>query len=308
MSAARSVEVLVVADLFMDLVMSGFIKWPPSPGEEIFARRFCREAGGGAAITACGLATLGLQVGVVGAVGEVDGQWLIERLESRNVDTSAIKKSTVEPTAVTVSISSVSERTFLTYTGANRELAALFHQYIERNEFGETRHVHLAFAPEPNEAVALIENLIARGCSLSADVGWHPEWLADTRCQEALRKVDVFLPNEREARHMTGETEPGRILAAFQKIGFNMVALKLGSQGAALLCDDRIMFTEPISVQSVDSTGAGDCFDAGFLFAWLRGDEPQDCLRAGAICGALSTMQLGGIAGFPTRAELAARR
>ena len=308
MSAARLMDVLVVGDLFMDLVMSGFATWPPTPGEEIFAQRFFREAGGGAAITACGLAKLGARVGVVGAVGELDGQWLIERLQSKHVDTSAIRKSTVEPTAVAVSISTASDRIFLTYMGANREFPEFFHQYTAQNEFKKAQHVHLAYAPEPAEVKSVFQKLIAQGCSLSMDVGWHPEWLADGRCQEALRYVDVFLPNEREARHMTGETEPRGILAAFQKMGLKKVALKLGSQGAALQYDEKIMFTDPIPVQSIDSTGAGDCFDAGFLFALLRGDDPQNCLRTGAICGALSTTQLGGIAGFPTLAELDAHR
>jgi sugar/nucleoside kinase (ribokinase family) len=54
----------------------------------------------------------------------------------------------------------------------------------------------------------------------------------------------------------------------------------------------------------VDTTGAGDCFDAGFLYAWLRGEDPQSCLKTGVLCGAHSTRRLGGIAGFPTLAEL----
>jgi sugar/nucleoside kinase (ribokinase family) len=192
--------------------------------------------------------------------------------------------------------------------GANRELPATFYQYASQNEFVKSRHVHLAYAPEPPHVKSLFEELIAQGCSLSVDVGWHPEWLADMRCQEALRNVDVFLPNEQEAKHMTGESEPRRILAAFKKMGLKKVALKLGSHGAALLYDEEITFTPAILVQAIDSTGAGDCFNAGFLFAWLRGDDPPNCLKAGAVCGALSTTQLGGIAGFPSLAELDARR
>ena len=287
--------------------MSGFASWPPHVGEELFAERFCREIGGGAAITASGLAKLGAKVGVVGVVGETDGQWLIDRLETRGVNTSAIQRSSREPTAVTVSISSATDRTFLTYMGANRELPAMLREVASRGVFAKVRHVHLAFAPEPAEAGNIFKELIAQGCTLSVDIGWHPEWLSDRHSREALRSVNIFFPNEREAALMTGETEPRRILQAFKKMGLRTVALKLGQAGAGLLCDGTITFCEPITVHSVDTTGAGDCFDAGFLYAWLRGDEPQNCLKAGTICGALSTRCLGGIAGFPTVAEMDAQ-
>ena len=190
--------------------------------------------------------------------------------------------------------------------GANRELPALLREMSSRKEFAKVSHVHLACAPDPAEVGELFREL-AKRASLSVDAGWHPDWLADSRCKEALRDVDIFLPNEREAALMTGESEPQRMLQGFEGMGFKTVALKLGTRGAALLAAGEIMFCAPLSVDSVDSTGAGDCFDAGFLFAWLRGADPQTCLKTGAICGALSTRKLGGIAGFPTIAELNAR-
>lgn len=307
MSAPRPLDVMVVGDLFAELVMSGFSSWPARAGEELFAERFCREIGGGAAITACGLAKLGAKVGVVGLVGETDGQWLIDRLESRGVNTSAIQRSSREPTAVTVSVSGASDRTFLTYMGANRELPANLQQIASRGDFAKARHIHLAFAAKPAEVDNLFRGVISQGCTLSVDVGWHPEWLSDRHSREALRNVSIFFPNEREAALMTGETDPRLILQHFGKMGLRTVALKLGPAGAGLLYDGTITFCEPIMIQSLDTTGAGDCFDAGFLYAWLRGDKPQNCLKAGTICGALSTRCLGGIDGFPTVAELDAQ-
>jgi sugar/nucleoside kinase (ribokinase family) len=305
-SAEVASKILVVGDLFLDLVMSGFPGWPPALGEEQFADSLFREAGGGAAITGCGLAKLGAGVGVSGAVGD-DGQWLIERLTRCGVDTSAIHRSVREPTAVTVSISSAADRTFLTYMGANAELPILLRELPERIEFAQVKHVHLACVPAHSALQDLLRKFSAHGASLSMDVGWHPEWLADSRNRESLRMLDVFFPNEKEAALMTGETLPKKILEAFQGMQFERVALKLGKKGAALLDGGEIMFCEPIAVESVDTTGAGDCFDAGFLFAWLRGDSPQACLRAGTVCGALSTRAPGGIDGFPTLAELEAR-
>jgi sugar/nucleoside kinase (ribokinase family) len=80
--------------------------------------------------------------------------------------------------------------------------------------------------------------------------------------------------------------------------------LKLGARGAALLWDGRILYEPPLPVTPRDTTGAGDCFDAGFLHAYLRCEPPQKCLRVANICGALSTEAYGGIEGFPTPERL----
>ena len=103
---------------------------------------------------------------------------------------------------------------------------------------------------------------------------------------------------------MTGETEPERILRRFNEEGVKAVALKLGANGAGLLWEGQISFVDRHPVKPVDTTGAGDSFDAGFLHAWLRGEAPEDCLRIASICGALSTEGLGGLNAFPSRDRL----
>jgi sugar/nucleoside kinase (ribokinase family) len=304
MTPKRPLDVLVVGDLFVELVMSGFASWPPTPGEEAFAERFYREAGGGAAITSSGLARLGVTTGVLGSIGTVDGEWMLERLRTNGVGVSTIQQTSTEPTAITVSVSSPADRTFLTYMGANRELGSAIRQAVSQDIFASTGHLHLACAPEPDQMERLLGVLSEKNCTVSIDVGWHPEWLSNQQCREALCEVDIFFPNEREAALITEESEPRRMLEALRKMGLERVALKLGSAGAALLYDGEILFQQAIKVETIDTTGAGDCFDAGFLFAWLHGDNPQDCLKVGTVCGALSTRRMGGIAGFPTLAEL----
>ena len=303
MKRERPLDVLVVGDLFLDLVMSGFEYWPP-PGEESFAKKFHREVGGGAAITACGLSRLGLQTGILGVVGKEDGQWMLNQLHARGVDASRIRVTSAEPTAFTVSVSTALDRTLLTYSGANRELPTLLGDLIRIAADCQVRHIHLAHAMNPENLQASFKAVIDNGWSLSLDVGWHPEWLADARAIAALRVVDIFFPNHSEAAVMTGETEPQQMLEVFERAGLKRVALKLGAEGAALLWDGEITFQKPGPVDPVDTTGAGDCFDAGFLYAWLQGMAPKLCLRAGTACGEMSARALGGIAGFPTRDEL----
>jgi sugar/nucleoside kinase (ribokinase family) len=303
MTRQFSFDVLAVGDLFQDLVMSGFPAWP-RPGEESFARSFHKEVGGGAAITACGLARLGLRVGVAGVVGKADGQWMLDQLKAHGVSTPAIQTTSAEPTAFAVSISTAADRTFLTYNGANRELPALLDELVSNPGSAQVRHIHLAHATNLASAQAAFEALASDGRTLSVDVGWHPEWYADPRAIAAVKLADLFFPNEREAEVITGETEWRRMLESLQRMGLQRVALKLGKSGAALLWDGEMFFQKPGNIDAVDTTGAGDCFDAGFLYAWLTGMEPKSCLKVGTACGEMSARALGGIAGFPSKEEL----
>ena len=160
-------------------------------------------------------------------------------------------------------------------------------------------HLHIAAAC----ASELLGWLCKRAKTVSVDAGWHPEWLRDESVQQSLRGVSWFLPNEIEAAAMTGESEPRAMLKRFDELGIR-AAVKLGAAGSATLVDGRYVQVPSIAVETIDTTGAGDCFNAGFLDAWLR-DEPLDaCLRAGNICGALSTRMTGGMNGLPTQEEL----
>jgi sugar/nucleoside kinase (ribokinase family) len=303
MKSQRSFEVLVAGDLFLDLVMSGFESWP-NPGEESFAKEFHKEVGGGAAITACCLSKLGVDTGVLGVVGKSDGQWMLDELRLRGVDVSAIRVTETEPTAFAVAVSSAKDRAFFTYGGANRELVALMKDLPALARQASVRHIHLAHAINPADAKALFQTIRDQGRSLSLDVGWHPEWFSNPQAIASLSLVDIFFPNEREAAEITRENGPHRMLEAFRRMGLPRVALKLGAEGAALLWNGEIIFQKPAPVDAVDTTGAGDCFDAGFLYAYLRAMEPRQCLRAGTACGELSVRALGGVAAVPSKEEL----
>lgn len=304
LEAPKKWDVITVGDVFMDLVMTGFRAWP-QPGEEAFAKELRREVGGGAAITACGLSRLNQRVGLLAMVGQ-DGDWLVERLSECGITSELLLLNREESTGLTVSISTARDRAFCTYAGANRELQALLltEPHI-RQRLAEARHVHLALPVIPALLSTLAKSARQGGCTLSLDVGWQPEWLGNRRHLQALREVDLFMPNEREAELMTKQSDPEAMLRAFAKAGVRGVALKLGERGAMLLWEDQVYTCPPLlAIKPRDTTGAGDCFDAGFIHSWLAGGEPLEWLQAGNVCGALSTQQLGGIDGFPTVRQL----
>ena len=300
---SKTWDVVVVGDFFIDIVMSGFSEFP-RPGQEAFAKQLRQEIGGGAAITSCALARLNLDVASLGAVGIEDSQWLLKRLTAAGVDASAVQQHPREPTGVTVSVSTPQDRAFYTYYGANEYLPTLLKDRPALDLMAAARHVHLAFAPDPVLCADFVAELQQHHCRVSIDVGWHESWLRDRRNLEVLRKADLFFPNEHEAEAMTGEREPQAMLDAFDKRGLRKVALKLGANGAMLAWEGQRYRCAPYPVTPLDTTGAGDCFNAGFLYAWLEGEPPECCLQIAAVCGALSTRALGGVAAFPSKAEL----
>lgn len=296
-------DVVVVGDFFMDTVMSGFEAFPRL-GQEAFAQAMRQEIGGGAAITSCGLSRLGSTVAVLGVVGKDDGLWICKRLIAQGVHASALEHHPTEPSGVTVSISTAEDRSYLTYYGANEQLPYLLNNVDARLLMTQARHVHFACGPDPGFHADLFPQLHSAGCKISLDVGWHEYWLTDPDNEIILREADLFFPNEREASLITGRTDPEDMLQTLSRRGARNIALKLGAAGALLCWDGELIHCPPYPVTPVDTTGAGDCFDAGFIHAWLNGESPEQCLRTAAVCGALSTRALGGIASFPSQEEL----
>ena len=306
MNQEKQWDVITCGDVFIDLILSGFARWP-QPGEEAFARALRQEAGGGAAITACGLAKLGRKVAVLGLIGS-EGEWLHQRLKDCGVDDELIHRPGGDHVGLTVSVSTAKDRAYFTYAGTNLALPDLLALDLPTCQaLTRARHVHLAFPVAPRLLRSIATLLGKSGCTLSLDVGWQPQWLVKRQSLQTLRKVDLFLPNEREAALLSGQAEPEAMLRVFAKAGLRGVALKLGARGSMLLWESKIYTCPPIRLKPLDTTGAGDCFDAGFIHAWLKGEAPLRCLQYGNICGALSTLRLGGLDGFPSTKQLQTR-
>jgi sugar/nucleoside kinase (ribokinase family) len=205
---------------------------------------------------------------------------------------------------LTVSVSTREDRAFFSYYGANQLLPRLLGKPETVQRMKGARHVHFACAPDSELDERLFVHLRRRRCRISIDVQSHMSWLTRPESLKILRNCDVFFPNQREAEWISGEMGTHKVLRALRDKGLRGVGLKLGGNGAALLWRKREFLTDPIPVETVDTTGAGDSFDAGFIYGWLCGEAPQRCLEIANICGALSTRELGGIAGFPSLAEI----
>lgn len=299
MSQMKQWDVAAVGDLCIDLVMTGF-RSLPELGEEGFAESCGRETGGGSANTSCALAKLGLRPALFGVVGADEMEWFRHRFAARGVDAGMVTAATAFSSAITVAVSTPVDRIFYSYYGPNVLLPELLKRPETLDRLSAARHVHFAMPVAAALLTDLAKSLRARGTTTSIDVGWQEKWLDDARSREALAHVDWFLPNEREAERMTGESKPERMLEWFREQCGCGVAIKLGPEGSAALVEHRFTIVPSICVKPVDTTGAGDCFDAGFFYGLLNGMPIEQCLRIGNICGALSTEAVGGIAGSPT--------
>ena len=300
---SRPNSAVVIGEFFIDEILSEFQSLPKL-GEEYFARRFRRDAGGGAAITACGLAKLGVAVAAVGVVGKDDGDWVLKRLKSSGVNCEEMEMNSSEPTGITVSVSTREDRAFFSYYGANEILNDVLARPRTVEVLKKAKHVHFACAPDAKAHQRLFQELRAHRRRISIDVQAHIGWLTRPENLKILQSCDIFFPNERESEWISGESGSTAILRALKEKGLRGVGLKLGGRGAALLWRKRQFFVEPVHVKTTDTTGAGDCFNAGFIYAWLRGEKPQRCLEIANLCGALSTRALGGIESFPSLREL----
>lgn len=291
---------LVVGDANPDLVLRGDVVPRWGQAEQLLAAADL-VLGGSAAIMACGAARLGVPTALLAAVGaDLYGDFVRSALAARGVDTSRL--CTVDkPTGLSV-ILSAHDRAILTLTGA---IGALRPSDII---FDGYAHLHVAsYFLQPMLASGLADVFArarAAGVGTSLDTNWDPaqRW---TGVREVLAYTDLFLPNEAELVAVTGIDDVETAAVELVR-GGTTVALKAGAAGGVAWWPGGSCRRSGPTVSVVDTTGAGDSFDAGFLAGRLRGLPVPECLAMAVAAGSLSTRAAGGTAAQPTAAELTA--
>jgi sugar/nucleoside kinase (ribokinase family) len=274
---------LVAGEINVDLVFTGCDRLPEFGGE-VLAAGFRQGPGHPVAFT-----------GVTGRDGW--GEYCIDAMRGAGIDVDAIVRNASLQTGVTVALSSQQDRALVTYAGA---IDALQAKDISDELLSRAGHLHVSSYYLQTRLRAGLGELFARaraaGITTSLDPGFDPQQRWGDDLAALLPLVDVFLPNEREACAISGKSNPLDALQALAN-GHTRIVVKLGSDGCLTLQDDGTPLAVPAhAVQVVDSTGAGDSFDAGFLHAWRLGLTLRDCLRWGSACGSLSTRGVGGTA------------
>jgi len=304
--AVPHLDVCVVGEINPDLIVNG-LPQELRPEQELLVKEFRLTLGSSSAIFAHNLAALGSCVGMISKIGaDAMGRMSLEWLSSGGVDVTRVRQATgASATGITVILTRPSERYILTYPGTIFELRF---EDLDLDYAFSARHLHLSSyflqkALRP-KIVDLFREAQKKGLTTSLDTNDDPDdlWADDLR--ETLRYVDIFFPNEREAKKIAQTNDVASAITDLsQKVG--TLVVKLGSQGAVARkgrCEWRCA---PLRVTTVDTVGAGDSFDAGFIHQFLKGASVEDCLRFANLAGAYSTTRDGGTEAFRNRDELA---
>jgi len=294
-------DVASVSDMCVDLVVRGNVR-PEFHQVEQIVGDYSLELGGSANIFASQLAKLGARTGVLGYVAaDMFGEFALQALEQIGVDVTRVKKLSSLKTGIGIHLTEKHDRAILPYPGS---IDATHAEDLDDTLLHSCRHWHHA-------SYFLLRNLRSSwpdwmqkcrkmGLTTSLDTNWDPDKRWDG-VADLLSCINVFLPNEAEVLSLTGETDAwkaARLLASYGPL----IVVKRGEKGAIAVKGNQTWQINGSECQDspltiVDTTGAGDNFDAGFIHAWLLGYDIEFSLRLGHRCALGSLSSPGGIHG-----------
>lgn len=295
-------DLLVIGEINPDLILGGGDVVPAFGQAEKLVDSALLTIGSSSVIMACGAARLGLSVAFMGLVGDDEfGRFMLAAMQVRGLDTRACVVSGAVSTGLSVILAQPHDRAILTYPGAIPLLSA---DHLDLSLLRQARHVHVgsyflqdALRPDLPRLFAQAREL---GLSTSLDPNWDPAGTWDVG--DILPHCDLFLPNQAELARISGSDDLTAGLDWFAA-RVPTLAVKLGKQGGAARQGGATVTAPALPVEVVDTTGAGDSFDAGFVAGYLRGYSLPDALALACACGSLSARGAGGTAAQPTLAE-----
>ena len=276
-------------------------------GETIAGSGFGVFPGGKGGNQAVALGRLGAQVAMVGGIGaDANGGMYLDVLKREGVDAQMIRRFDDETTGVAlIEVEGASgENRIVINAGAN---ARVDRSYIDRvGDRLMTYDLFLLQFEIPEDAVKYAAARLRKaGKTVIQDPAPAPRGRLDP---DFLRCIDYITPNETELSALTGMKvgTKEQILAAaleLRRQGARAVIAKMGAAGAMLVDGEGAHPIEGFRVDAVDTTAAGDSFNAGFAYALAEGRTPLDAVRYANAVGALATTKLGAQSGMPTRAQ-----
>jgi len=298
----RHFDILVAGEINPDLILTGDVT-PAFNQVEKLVDSATLTIGSSSAIFACGAARLGLKIAFIGVCGDdVFGRFMLDEMQKRGIDVSNIIVRSDGQTGLSMILNVQSDRAILTHAGLIAELQA---SNITDSLLAQARHLHVASyflqTKLQSDLPILFKRARSLGLTTSLDTNYDPseQWRG---FDDLLAVTNVFLPNEAEAKSLTG-AENANEAADRLKVKVEAAAIKLGKDGALGISESQKIRVGGIPVKAVDTVGAGDSFDAGFIYGYLQGWEMEKSLRLACMCGALSTQRAGGTDGQPTLEE-----
>jgi ribokinase len=277
-----------------------------SAEEESFIHDFTETCGGSAANTMVGLARLGCKVGFVGKVaGDHEGQLQIDCFKAEGVNTEGIIHSSKGKSGVCLGfVDKKGARALYINSGVNDQIEF---REVQASYVTDTQFVHLSsFVGEKSfRTQKKLLSFVPEGVKISFDPGSLYAQKGFSAIEPIIQNSFVMMPNEVELQLITGETEIPKGAAALLDAGVKIVAVKLGAKGCYVTNGQEKQTMQPFKVHTVDTTGAGDAFNAGFLYGLLQDKTLAECGRIGNYVASQSVTKMGARAGLPYEKDLA---
>ncbi len=294
----RTADLITLGEAFEDLIFLGLGRLP-GPGEEVKTNAFARTVGGGAVITAVAAGRLGLRCEIYSGLGEDAAA----RVTREGVRVTNLRRDN-EPHAISAALSTRGNRSFVTFNGMNDLLEE---RLLDALTTLRARHVHLALQPRDCRPWhAALTALRRRGLTCSWDFGWSRALVRDRHFARLVNALDLVFLNEQEALLYAKRRTLATALDVWRRSDAEVV-VKLGRRGSCLVSPTGTLRVTAPRVAAVDTTGAGDAFNGGFLYGRLHGWSNDASLRLGSFVGSMSTRAPGGLDALPSARDLAPR-
>jgi len=297
---AKRVDCFVAGEANVDLMVQTTVRL--EPGKEKLAENVQLTLGGSSAITAFNLASLGAKVSFIGVVGkDAFGRFVEERLTAAGVDLTFLRRSEAEKTGITIWFDQSGKRSGITYLGT---ISLLTPADIPLENLGQARHLHVGhyflLKKLHAQAPAVFAKAKRLGLTTSLDCNYDPTEKWDSQIRKVLPHVDVFFPNEQEASMLTGMRRAEDAARALGRLA-RTVVVKLGPRGVLVFSDGELFRIPAKKVRVLDTTGAGDSFNAGFLARFLKRGSIRESAESGIAAAARCVRHIGGTTAFEFR-------
>jgi sugar/nucleoside kinase (ribokinase family) len=299
-------NVFILGELNVDIILKGKDVVPEWNREKLLDS-FDIVLGSSSAITASGLAGLGLNVYLVSVVGDDQfGHFCIEQLKERGVDTRYITIDKTMKTGATVALSTEKDRALLTYMGA---IPRLTPEHLPKELYEEADHIHFGsyYLQEDMREhwLDVFKQAADSNISTSFDTGWdiYDKWYSD-QISELMEWTTLFIPSEEELMQIYSVDQLDEAILKLPS-KHHIVAVKCGSKGAVMIdSHGNQTLGEPFPVTPIDTTGAGDSFNAGLIYSFLTESNEKEMLQFACACGAMATLRIGGASEAPSVDEV----
>lgn len=300
-------DISILGTIVFDIFVTNHVNYPRL-GEAVSIDRFHYLTGGCGANSAIVLRKMGINVSLIGAVGDdFAGDFILNYLKQNFVDIKLIKKSNKFPTSSSILLINKSgERSYFHSVGASKEISITEKEIkeITKSKIFHIGGVNLLPSLGGNKIAALLKKVKSYNVITSVDLAWDVEGKWMERIETALPFIDILMGNKKEIQALTGSKGISCAVKKLHQKGCKIVVIKAGESGSFVSKEDFLIKVDGTKVKVKDSTGAGDAFAAGLLYGILNGFSLVDSAKIANSLGAIAVTEIGSTSAFNSKEQI----